>query len=246
MNPQTAARLVECRTMLDTILARYSLAVRQLNQALPGFPSTTPGAGNVGGGTAPTGSIVERLADTDTPDRALTDLTIILGLPEQVRWHATRSARGIPLSTQIAAKIPSHPRYTLKHLHVARFLIDHMIAVDHEPPFVKLQLLHETIDSLHRLTTTWGREPTVPARDRKQAAELPDDLTGLWCRSCLRVGSRSPRYRGDLDRWCYEFQSAEGFLPPASILEARRDGRKITDQMVAPHRKAHRDKKKRR
>lgn len=53
-----------------------------------------------------------------------------------------------------------------------------------------------------------------------------------WCRSCLRIDWFCPRSRGDLCRWCRDFQATEGQLPPIDLLRARRDGRRITEAMV--------------
>lgn len=69
MSTQSVRRLTDCDTRLADCLTRYSIAIRRIHEQLPGFPATTPGSGNVGGGSHTNTSIVERLADT--PDRAL-------------------------------------------------------------------------------------------------------------------------------------------------------------------------------
>lgn len=50
-----------------------------------------------------------------------------------------------------------------------------------------------------------------------------------WCRNHIdKIASCEPRYRGDLCRYCYEFKSTEGVLPPQSILLMRHRGERLT------------------
>jgi hypothetical protein len=90
------------------------------------------------------------------------------------------------------------------------------------------------------LTRRWGFTPSRPTSTVEMKEQLAADLTEMWCRSCLRVGERAPRHRGELCRWCGAFEAAEGFLPPVDLVEAHADGRRITDAMIVPHRQAHR------
>lgn len=55
-----------------------------------------------------------------------------------------------------------------------------------------------------------------------------------WCRNHLDVlGVCEPRFRGDTCRRCYGVKLTTGSLPPRSILEAWRDGARVTDAILA-------------
>jgi hypothetical protein len=53
-----------------------------------------------------------------------------------------------------------------------------------------------------------------------------------WCRVCLAHGICSPRYRGDLCRDCYSFDSVYHFDRPPELVIAKHEGRRITEPMV--------------
>lgn len=76
------------------------------------------------------------------------------------------------------------------------------------------------------LMRTWGD------RDRQRIAD-PE----IWCNHCLRDDGhhapRADRYRQlELCRWCGDFRSAQGVLPPLSLLQAHHRGERITEAMV--------------
>ena len=55
-----------------------------------------------------------------------------------------------------------------------------------------------------------------------------------WCSNHLDLrGTCVPRYRGDLCRFCYDVQLAEGVLPDRPLLRRRDEGRKITELDLA-------------
>lgn len=57
-----ANTLIELNRWMGDVAAHAHRATRNLRDTAPGFPTTTPGNGAPGGGSGPTGSIVERLA----------------------------------------------------------------------------------------------------------------------------------------------------------------------------------------
>lgn len=79
------------------------------------------------------------------------------------------------------------------------------------------------VAALHALVARWSAP--------KPGVEGPDD-NDAWCRSCRRVGLAAPAERAGLCAWCRRFRYAEGDMPPVELLEARRDGRRITQAMV--------------
>lgn len=52
------------------------------------------------------------------------------------------------------------------------------------------------------------------------------------CRSHMAIGVWELAVHNGRCRWCYDFWLAEGVDPPAGLLEARRDGKRITRPMV--------------
>ena len=90
------------------------------------------------------------------------------------------------------------------------------------------------------------------ARAATAAATYRDDdaapQTIIWCSSCSRTRDSLGRTNlspahvnthempgiddGPLCRWCYDFARQHHVLPPITILEAHRDGRRITQQMI--------------
>lgn len=70
----------------------------------------------------------------------------------------------------------------------------------------------------------------------------------VWCSSCTRIRDHHGREHlspahvnthdiggvpdGPLCRWCYDFARTHYVLPPTTLLEAHRDGRRITQAMV--------------
>lgn len=234
MNPRDTRILTECATLLNRITERYTTAVRRLtNEALPGFPARTPASGEPGGGRGFTaGSITERLALAYHPE--LADLELMLALPRFIAASACQlsDAPALPLTATSSA-----------WLLITRLSIVAALTRD-TVPSKPLATLHRHIDQLDRLTTIYGYTPTKP-KPASNPHLLADDPTDTWCRSCLRIGNREPRYRGDLCQWCYRFERTEGFPVPAPIAEKRAHGT-VYDRDVEPFRRAWREQQKRR
>ena len=73
-----AQSIVAMSSWMHDAAARIHPAIRNLRELQPGFPSTTPGNGSVGGGSGfSSSSIVERLAGTVDSDDAVRDLARI-------------------------------------------------------------------------------------------------------------------------------------------------------------------------
>lgn len=53
------------------------------------------------------------------------------------------------------------------------------------------------------------------------------------CKSCERVGVWMPVFRGERDKWCYDWQAAHKADPPIEVLRAHHDGKRITTRLVA-------------
>lgn len=79
--------------------------------------------------------------------------------------------------------------------------------------------------SVYNIVRAWATPPPMP-----KAPNVLDP--GDWCASCLRIAKCSPRHRGDLCRWCYDFNRAEHQRPPVKIVRYHHEGRRITQQMV--------------
>lgn len=124
----------------------------------------------------------------------------------------------------------------------ARHLLDDQALAD----WAELQRLDRALHPLLRryldLTSRWMF--TRQLGSQRHARPTTDED---WCASCLRIDWFTPRAdgRGDRCDWCYRFRLAEGIDPPLALLHARRDGKRITDEMVR-HAKTHVRKRRRR
>ena len=92
-----------------------------------------------------------------------------------------------------------------------------------------LDKFHHLEKELYELITTWAYPTGSPKEHHAKLATVGRDE---FCSSCLRIKQCVVRYRGDLCRWCYDFQAAEQRLPAVELLQAHHDGRKITTTMV--------------
>lgn len=63
---------------------------------------------------------------------------------------------------------------------------------------------------------------------RRPTPMTPPPDPRSWCHSCLRLGKCSPRHRNDLCRWCYDFNTEQGKVPPIELLGAHHRGERIT------------------
>jgi hypothetical protein len=228
--------LTECDTMLAHITTRYGTTLRRLYQAQPGFPPRTPASGEPGGGKGfTTGSITERLAGRPAPER--TDLLDALTLPNLISTTVMHCATDATLTIR---NVPAGPRETLRRLVFARWILLQLVEQNHEPARKPLEQLHRHTAHLHGIVTRWGGELVTP---KKQPDLIPTDLTEMWCTSCLRIGDKNPRHRGDRCRFCYDWERQEGFLAPTEILETRKR-RRLTERDVERCRKDWRERTK--
>lgn len=63
------------------------------------------------------------------------------------------------------------------------------------------------------------------------AHQHPDRLVEA-CRVCSRPGKPEPIYRAERCRWCYDFWLLWKADVPAGILKLRREGKRITEQLI--------------
>jgi hypothetical protein len=231
--------LVECDTMLAHILTRYAPALRRLRDAQAGYSARTPGSCEPGAGKGFTaGSITERLATPTPTDRAnRADYLNALTLPFTIATAASAASIGAHITIR---NVPTDPRPGVQKLRWVAWLIPQLVEQHFEPPNAKLDTLHRRIDWLHRIVTNWGGELVTPKR---QPDLIPNDPTEMWCTSCLRIGDKNPRHRGDRCRFCYDWDRTEHFLVPTEILEIRQR-RRLTERDVERCRKDWRDKQK--
>lgn len=180
-----------CESLI-TARSKTIPAFRNLREVQPGFPSTTPGNGSVGGGSGGHGeSIVERMLDEDgnmRPDDAAADLETATELIHRMK-PLVRDFRDLMIRWGYTTSGEYQP------------------GKRHQP-------------SVH------GGQP-VAERD--------------CCSHHLKFSMFEPlgaKGRGGLCRWCYDFQHAEGVLPPSSFLEHRARGGTVTTAMVAEWNKA--------
>lgn len=201
------------------------------------------------------GTIVERLALSPSEQSVLDELEQLGAGPQRIAVYTTQLLRsiGIPSSTPKIpppAGPPMEPLLATAHcVSGLRWCRDFILAVVDRPHHVerclvgRVQNVHRPVVDLHRLTVRWGYDPKK-GESADDPTLLATDLTEMWCRSCLRAGSRYPRYVGDLCQWCWRFHQEQGFLPPPEIIDARARGQRITEQMVEPHRRRHRERRK--
>jgi len=266
--------LNECGSLLTATMDRYPKAWERLTvEVTPGFPAKTPGSGDPGSGHGPRllerstdpqtdlrgdddpaeGTIAERLALTD--HRELVDLDRLGAGPQRIAVYTAQLLNSIGITTEIPRiPVPSAPPMepvpaTAHCVAGLRWSRDFILRVVEHQSLVERCLVgrarnvHRPVVDLHRITVRWGYDPKK-GEAADDPALLATDLTEMWCRSCLRAGARYPRWRGDLCKWCYEFNLTEGFLPPPDIIEARAAGKRITEPMVLPHRQRHRDRQR--
>ena len=240
VTPQTVRILTECDTLLAEIGRNYTVAVRQLEQAAPGFPAHTPAAGEPGTSKSFTGgSIVERLALHPHPE---------LDAAQRLH-HEPHTIMAATIAVTETLRLP-HPNLDLSQhkalqaLLWSRWAIRRTLQTTTNPATRPLNDLHNTIIDLHRTVTTWAYTAAVPATTATN--QLADDPTERWCRNCLNIGVREPRWRGDLCRWCYEFNASERFLPPPALLKIRQSKSRVTQRDVEPFIRAHNERNKKR
>ena len=139
-------------------------------------------------------------------------------------WNATRDGRpGIPAASLEPSRSAGGRGLNLPHP---------LTPTDraHDDLQRTLAALARSADDLVHLLGLWRSD-----RHTDGTPTTDDD----WCRHHLAtLTTCEPVYKGGLCRWCYDFGRAQGWLPPAELLDARAQGRKITATMVADAAKA--------
>ncbi len=258
MVDRVPVELVEIQKMLhDVVQLAGRATVRVLELRGQGWSGSTPGNGSPGGGKGASSRTIRVPAGDGVIDRvpvsSVEAAVLDGGVDEAARGFVQlcelsvrAGQRGSLVVLDAFGQFPIEPsldpvvplRWSVHSFRCARLLVE---AEWSGRPAGGWRRWVDDVTSLWNVTQRWAPDPTRPKTAVDRSA-LAVDLTEMWCRSCLRVGERSPRHRGELCRWCYQFQAGEGFLVPVDIVEAHAAGRKVTEQMIAPHRQAHRDR----
>ena len=237
--------------MLTDTCRHYATARRRLAEAEPGYPAHTPGAGEPGRGKGYTaGSITERLVIPG--DRAKVARRETVRHPEleaQHRLdrcpHAISTIAGLIIANPLHLPWPTEtrsPRWNIQQLAWTRWLIRQALTTGLDVHQGLLGQLHNNIAELHRTVMTWSTNPK-PATHPSMRDQLADDLTGMWCTSCLRIGVKNPRRREERCGWCDDFKRKFGFMPPPELLEMHSRGT-VNMRDIEPFIKAHRERTK--
>jgi len=127
--------------------------------------------------------------------------------------------------------------------------IGRLIAAGIDDPYGKalreidqnLKTVQRQLEAIVRLS----KIATIPAAYR-EGDKTPSSIT--WCQSCQRIKDSLGRSNlqpshvethgldniddGPLCRWCYDFARQHAKLPSTQLLEAHRDGKRITSAMI--------------
>lgn len=222
MTPQRQLVIIEHQTL--DITHHLGRALHNTHQSMQdGYPTRSPGDGNPGGGSITATSRPPRHALLTRPDPARI-------ANDDIHDYTTRSTNHANHATLTILQHPifpcaPHPINQAVHTHrIARLL--GLIDPTRLHP---LDTWLTDTNHLHRTILRWAWTTHTPARTSEQ---LATDLTDMWCRRCLTAGIRQPRHRGDLCRFCYDWQRTWRQLPPHHILTAHADGRRITTDMT--------------
>ena len=253
--------LIEIHTMLHESTQKVGRAVRNMNElSVSGLPASTPGNGSPGGGKGASSrtmpvtvsrGVVDRVPVTSVEAMALggstDEATLALDqLARAARWCATDAASAVERTLGQRPVEPSGAVTPMQLVVQAYRCAVVLVDLDQvQVPGAAVDRWYKPTRRVWELCNRWGFSPSRPTSSVDTRELLAVDLTEMWCRSCLRVGERAPRHRGELCRWCESFKAAEGFLPPVELVEAHADGRRISEAMIAPHRQAHRDRQAR-
>jgi hypothetical protein len=256
-------KLIDLETMLQAVVRSVGRAERNLVVAVREFPSSTPLNGSPGGGSGGA-SILVHGDDADEGDDWVPVTSVesivlddVIDLPSvelaRLRASARVSASSCSrLVAELVGQVPIDPGPKASVMQLAVHAFRCAIVARHEgaagrfAPYPLLAAAVGDSNRLHRVVAAWGFVAAKPPRSKEERraarAEMPVDLTDMWCVSCLRVGVRWPRWRKDLCEWCARFTYTEGFMVPVEIVEARHEHKRITERMVEPHRKRHQDR----
>lgn len=246
----------------DRTVTRYQLACWRIRHEGPGFTTRTPGNGDPGSGG---GAQVHAYSNDPATDHVhrnehiegthperhalnatlpeLADLTELEQLPDRLQ-NAT-AAWLTTIGLRYLEHLGAVYRIRMAHRAIRHVLDDHTTAARSNPG--TFRHVDRCCNNLAHLTQRWGYTPAEPSDARPHDPDqLATDLTEKLCRSCLRVGHRSDRKKGDLCRWCDDFRGDYGFVPPPELVAAHASGIRITLNMIEPHRRRHRDRQKNR
>lgn len=253
MNP----RLVEIEALLDESVQRVGRAVSNMRElAVSGLPSSTPGNGSPGGGKGggrsltidmeivPVSSVeASALAgEPDTARRMLAELTVEV---DRAANAAASTVFEFTSSSPIWPASNATPIQMVVFSYSCARVLVHLDVPDRWSPSGGWGRWEHPVRRVWQLTQSWGWVPAEPTPSQQREL-MATDLTGQWCRSCLRAGARESRDRNnEMCTWCRKFEQAEGFAPPLELVKARADNQRITEAMVIPYRQAHRDRMKR-
>lgn len=247
-------RLVEIEALLDQSVQRVGRAVRNMRElAVSGLPTSTPGNGSPGGGGGRTITVDgEKIPVTATegmvleaePDEAQRRLSELVDNISQSAVAATSVVEQFTGQQPIMPAVFVQPMPLLVHSYRCARLLVGLDVPERWRPAGGWAVWADPVDRVWQLTQSWGWVPSEPTPS-VQRELLATDLTGQWCRSCLRAGAREPRDRNnEMCTWCRKFEQLEGFVPPIELVQARADNKTITEQMVIPYRQAHRARQK--
>lgn len=232
---------VEVLSQIDAMLVEsfrgFDRARATLVDVQPGLSGRPAGSGEPPGGSSvfthsgprASSSVVERAVDDGSNVRGvLARLEVLPGV-----LHGDVVALAARAGVRLSAPAVLRPGRRVEWCHVAvRSLIDTgMVRRTWRRDRLRL---HGHAVELAGIVGRWSAPATKS--DAPRSLRLVADPTELWCESCLRTGMREPRSERyptrPLCRWCGDFEAAQGFLPTLDLLDARRDGRRITEAMV--------------
>lgn len=251
--------LVEIEALLDESSKRVGRAVRNMKElAVSGLPTSTPGNGSPGGGkggssrTIAVEDAVEHTVDrvpvtsveamvmageSDVAQRALAQLVVEIGDAAHLGSDVVEQFMG---QRPIGPEPFAQPLQLVMHTFRCSRLLVGLDVSDRWSPVGGWDRWHRPVRRVWQLTKSWGFVPTEPGVT-VQRELLASDLTGRWCRSCLRAGVREERDRNsEFCTWCRKFEQLEGFIPPFDLVHARSNDQRITEAMIVPYRQAHR------
>jgi hypothetical protein len=247
--------LIEIHTMLHESTQLVGRAVSNMNElGVSGLPSSTPGNGSPGGGKGASSRTMPVVVAGGWVDRVpvtSVEALAIGGARDEATLASDQLARAARFCATDAADVVERVLGQRPVMPAESASPMQLVVQAYRCAVVLVQLEGEEVSSstvgrwykptrrVWELCSRWGFSPTMERSSADARELLAVDLTEMWCRSCLRVGERAPRDRGDLCRWCRTFHGVEGFLPPVDLVEAHADGRRITEAMIAPHRQAH-------
>lgn len=224
---------------VDTTLARVTVGYRSAREriadTIPGHSGRPAGTGEPGGGTGGFGdTVVERCAARSSVGSLTMQRMELLADRIVERTEQLAAETGI-----LAATHGPLDNGAVRRLTWARWAVRLLVELQHRTGRYSIadryvRPLHDDVAELAAIVDTWRAPRDAPDQ---RTVELAVDDTERWCTSCLRVGSREPRSERytslGVCRWCGDFNAEQGFMPSLEILDARRDGRRVTTKMVS-------------